>query len=467
MRKPVIAIIGRPNVGKSTLVNRIVGSRKAIVDDQPGVTRDRSYYDGEWQGREFLLIDTGGLMPEKKAPEGDEFFAPLINHQIDVALDEADVVVFVVDALDGMTPLDKDIALKLHKGKKKIILAVNKIDQPAQASLVSEFYSLGLGEPLPMSAMHGDIGVGNLLDIICKELPQSDPEAEAEAENSIRIAILGRPNVGKSSILNTLLGQERTIVSNIPGTTRDAIDARLSADGQDFILVDTAGIRKKGKVDYGVELFSVDRAIKALKEADVTVMVLDATENQDTHRTFITDQDKRLAETAKREGKALIIVVNKWDLIENKTTQTTEEYKEDVIRDLPHARYAPVLFTSAVKKQRVLDILKLARHVYTNWQRRVSTNLVNQVILDAVQMSPPPSKKNRHVNILYATQASNCPPTFIVFANDAKLLQETYIRYLEKKLRESFEFEGTPIAIHTRSRDEKKSPTKRRKSKTS
>jgi GTP-binding protein len=453
MRKPVVAVIGRPNVGKSTLVNRIIGARKAIVDDVPGVTRDRSYYDAVWQGKAFTLVDTGGLMPEADLSEHP--FAELINRQVELALEEADLVVFLVDGQAGITPVDTDIAEQLRRSKKPVLLTVNKIDRKDQQALAAEFYALALGDPLRLSALHGDVGVGDLLDEIITRLPVEAPTAQEDER--IRIALVGRPNVGKSSILNALLGEERTIVSDISGTTRDAIDAPVVHNGQEFVLVDTAGIRKKGKVNYGVEMFSVDRSIRAMQQADVTVMVLDATENLNNQEAgMVTDQDKRLIEMSNEAGRALIIVVNKWDLIPNKTSKTADQFMKKIRQEIPHADWAPILFTSAVKGQRLTNIFELAKTVCENARRRVKTSLVNEVLTEAFILSPPPPIKNKRLKILYATQASAAPPTFILFVNDAKLMKDSFRRYLEKKLRENFEFSGTPIAIIPRSREDKK-----------
>lgn len=453
MKKPVVAVIGRPNVGKSTLVNRIIGSRKAIVDDIPGVTRDRSYYDAEWQGRKFTLIDTGGVMPDaQKDPE--QPFAELVNQQVEVALTEADLVVFLLDGQVGITSVDETVAKQLRRSGKPILVAVNKIDSRQQRDLIAEFYALGLGEPHPLSAMHGDVGVGDLLDRISQGLPAA--EAEDAEDSRIKIALVGRPNVGKSSIVNAMLGENRTIVSDISGTTRDAIDVPVTYQGKEFVLVDTAGIRKKGKVDYGVEMFSVDRSIRALRSADVTVVVLDATENRTNQAgSMVTDQDKRIIEMSNEAGRALILVINKWDLIEDKTSKTADEYKKKLFHELPHASFAPVLFTSAATGQRLDKIYELAETVHENWQRRIKTSLVNEVLTEAMTLSAPPPIKNRRLKLLYATQVSSAPPTFILFVNDAKLMKDSYRRYLEKKLRENFEFGGTPLVIVAKSRGDK------------
>lgn len=454
--KPVVAIVGRPNVGKSTLVNRIIGQRQAIVDDLPGVTRDRSYYDAQWQSRAFTLVDTGGIIANPDLESGP--FSELVNQQVDVALAEADLVVLVMDGLAGLTPADEEVAQQVRKSGKPVLLVVNKIDTAKERQNIADFYQLGFGEPHPLSAMHGNVGVGDMLDVIIGQLPDAPP---ADQDTGIRLAFLGRPNVGKSSIVNGLLGETRTIVSEISGTTRDAIDTPFQYKDQDFTLVDTAGIRKRGKVDYGVELFSVDRALRAMRRADVTIVVLDATANQLVGagvglKTFITDQDKKIIEASNEAGRALVLVVNKWDLVESKNTTTTEDFKKTIFTEIPHARYAPVIFTSALTKQRLTKILDTAVTVHANWSRRHKTNLVNQVILEAVTLNPPPTQKNKTLKVLYATQVSVSPPTFIVFVNDDKLMKEAYRRYLEKKLRQSFELEGSPIVIIPRNRNDGK-----------
>lgn len=453
MKKPVVAVIGRPNVGKSTLVNRIIGSRKAIVDDMPGVTRDRSYYDADWQGKAFTLVDTGGLMPDADTEEHP--FAELINLQVDVAVAEADLIVFLVDGQAGITAVDEDIAEQLRRSGKPILLTVNKVDRYEQKDLAAEFYALSLGDPLSLSALHGNVGVGDMLDEIIKRLPV--PAEDVQEDTRIHIALVGRPNVGKSSILNALLGEERSIVSDISGTTRDSLNVPVVHNDEEFVLVDTAGIRKKGKVDYGIEMFSVDRSIRAVREANVTVMVLDATENiQSQTASMVTDQDKKIIDMSNQSGKALVLTVNKWDLIPDKTSKTVEQYKKKLYQELPHATFAPVLFTSAAKGQRLSNIFDLAKTVNENANRRIKTSLVNEVMAEAFTLSPPSPIKQRRLKLLYATQVGVAPPTFIVFVNDAKLMKDSYRRYLEKKLRENFEFSGTPIVIVARSRDEKK-----------
>jgi GTP-binding protein len=335
-----------------------------------------------------------------------------------------------------------------------VLVTVNKIDRIEQRDLAAEFYALGLGEPHSLSALHGNVGVGDLLDEIVRRLPI---EATGAAEDDrIRIALVGRPNVGKSSILNALTGEERSIVSDISGTTRDSIDVPVSHKGREFVLVDTAGIRKKGKVDYGVEMFSVDRSIRALRGANVTVIVLDATTNLYNQESgMVTDQDKKIIEMSNDAGKGLILVVNKWDLVPDKTSKTVDEYKKRIFREIPHAAFAPILFTSAAKGQRLQNIFELAETVFENANRRVRTSLVNEVLAEAFTLSPPPPIKNKRLKLLYATQASVAPPTFILFVNDDKLMKDSYRRYLEKKIRENFEFAGTPIVIIPRARQEK------------
>ncbi len=445
MNEPLVAIVGRPNVGKSTLVNRIIGARKAIVDDQPRVTRDRSYYRGDWCGRDFFLVDTGGLVLDS-----EDMFDNLVNQQVNVAVEEAHVIVFLVDGRDGVTAMDEEVANRLRRCGKPVILGVNKIDTPAQVALTAEFYSLGLGDPLPVSAVHGFGGVGDLLDQMVQNFPDEDETTEGDDENepvNIRMAIVGRPNVGKSSILNSLTGKQRAIVSDVSGTTRDSVEALLSHDDATITVVDTAGIRKKRKVPYGIEMFSVDRAIQAIRDADVTVLVLDAVEG-------VTDQDKRIVDTSNKQGSGLVVVVNKWDKIPNKKPNSVEEFKEKLFQKLPHALFARMLFTSASSGQRIPQVLEAVREVYDNANRRVSTSLVNQVIGEAVTLTPPPPVKSKTMRIFYATQATSAPPTFILFSNDAKLMKDSYRRYLERKLRESFEFSGTPLRLLVRTRRE-------------
>lgn len=440
-RRPIVAIVGRPNVGKSTFVNRLIGSRESIVDDMPGVTRDRLYFDAEWLGHKFKVIDTGGIIP------GDEDEIMLsIYSQAEIATKQADVILFIVDGIDGINPIDSDIANLLRKSDKKIFLVVNKIDSPEKFNMINDFYALGIGEPHAISAMHGSGGVGDLLDMVIEELPEFVVE-EDEVE-PIKIAIVGKPNAGKSSITNSLIGEDRVIVSAVAGTTRDTIDNEICVNGDNFIIVDTAGIRKKAKVEYGIEKFAVARAIKAVRKSDVTLLVIDALEG-------LTDQDKKIAEMTIDEGKALIILINKWDLVEEKTEHTLNKFIDKIRADAPFLNFAPILSISALTKQRLTKIFPMVKeaHMYAN--KRISTSILNRIVLEAFGLNPPTSMKGKRVKCYYATQASVAPPTFIIFINDLKLLQDSYKRYLEKKLREAFGFYATPLRIIARERSEK------------
>ena len=442
-RKPIIAIVGRPNVGKSTFVNRLVGKRQSIVDDQPGVTRDRIYFDVEWQHKQFTIIDTGGIVP------GDEDEIMLsIYDQAKIACDEADKIVFLVDGIDGVTPVDEDIANILRQSKKPIFLAVNKVDSHNQITMISDFYSLAIGDPIAISALHGSGGVGDLLDEITKDLIQDDTKIE---DGSIKLAIVGRPNAGKSSIVNALLGEKRVIVSDISGTTRDSIDSRLTYNEQEFVIVDTAGIRKKAKVDYGIEKFAVDRAIRSIKECDVALLVIDATEAVNG----ISDQDKKIASIITEAGKGMVIAINKWDLIEDKKANTINKFEKKLENEIPFLSYVPKIYISAVTHQRLNNIFTRVVEVQAEHSKRVSTGLLNKVINEAYALNPPQTIRNKRLKIMYVTQASTEPPTFILFVNDEKLLKDHYKRYLENKLREAFGFFGTPIRIAIRERSEK------------
>ncbi|MBS4760206.1 MAG: ribosome biogenesis GTPase Der [Clostridium sp.] len=439
--KPIVAVVGRPNVGKSTFVNRIVGSRQSIVDDQPGVTRDRIYFDVEWQNKEFTLIDTGGIIP------GDEDEIMLnIFTQAKVACDEADKIIFLVDGKNGINPVDYDIANVLRRSKKPVYLAVNKIDSPERFDMVSDFYALSIGEPHPISALHGSGGVGDLLEAITEDF---DAQENSEKGDIIRLAIVGKPNAGKSSIVNALLGEERVIVSDISGTTRDTIDSKVKYEKEEYILVDTAGIRKKAKVDWGVEKFAVDRAIRAIRDCDIAVLVIDAIEG-------LTDQDKKISQTIVEAGKGLIVAINKWDLVEDKDkSDPTAKYTQKLMHEAPFLDFAPKIFISAKTKQRLVNIYKRADEVYEQCQKRVSTSILNKVLLEAMAMNPPTSKKGKKLRVYYATQVRTAPPTFILFVNDEDLVQDSYKRYLENKMREAFGFFGTPIRISFRQRNEK------------
>ena len=456
MVKPVVAIVGRPNVGKSTFFNRCVGARDAIVFDQPGVTRDRIYRDCDWAGQEFLLIDTGGLIQDSKEEMSEQ-----VADQVQVAVQEADVIVFMVDAKQGMNGSDQDVANMLRRTKKPIILAVNKIDEPHEMANINEFYQLGLGEPYAVSAMRGTGGVGDLLDLIINALPEhlkrkaGPPEEQVLEEegvepNAYAVAIVGKPNVGKSSLVNALSNSKRTIVSSVPGTTRDAIDTVISYDSKEVTLIDTAGIRRKSKVDFGVEAFSVVRSLRAIDRADVAVLMLDAQEP-------VSDQDQKIGGKIEEAGKAAVLVVNKWDLIENKSSKLMNEFVEDVHRELPHLKFAEVVFTSALTKQRLPKILEAAERAWKQSRRRVTTGLLNQVFNEAQTITPPPaSSRGKRLRIYYATQVSIQPPTFVLFVNDGKLMPLTYKAYLERKLREAFGFQGTPIRLLTRAKNVEK-----------
>lgn len=435
--RPLVAIVGRPNVGKSTLFNRFVGERAAIVDDMPGVTRDRLYLPCEWQNREFIVIDTGGLIFGK---DEDELNAS-VQEQAWLAVDEAEVIVFVVDGETGLHPVDNTIANLLRQRSKSVILAVNKIDEISQgASKAAEFYELGLGDPHPISAIHRH-NTGDLLDNIV-QLLDLEPTEPSE-ESGLRIAIVGKPNVGKSSIVNTLLGVKRMAVSDVSGTTRDATDSVCKYNGQEYILIDTAGIRKKSKVRYGIERFSVVRAIKAIERADVVVLVLDASDT-------VSEQDQRIAGMAQDLGKASLIVVNKWDLIEDKTSRAMNEHADSVRDKLYFMNYAPILFVSAVTKKRLLSIFDLAQAASEENQRRITTGLLNEVLNEIVSMTPPPSRKSKMPRISYATQVAVQPPSFVLFSNHPNLIEEPYLRHIERKMRESFGFSGTPLRFFMR-----------------
>lgn len=439
--KPIVAIVGRPNVGKSTLVNRLLGARHSIVDDQAGVTRDRIYFDVEWMEKEFTVIDTGGIIP------GDEDEIMLnIFTQAKVACEEADKIIFLVDGKEGINPIDYDIANVLRKSGKEIFLAVNKLDAPDKFINITDFYALAVGEPIAISALHGSGGVGDLLELVTKDFEAGKQEEKSE---NIRIAIVGKPNVGKSSIVNALLNKERVIVSNVSGTTRDAIDSKVKYEGEEFILVDTAGIRKKSKVDWGVEKFAVDRSIRAIRNCDIAVLVVDATEG-------ISDQDKKIAGTIIDAGKGMILAINKWDLIEDKQSSTINKFEKEIEREMPFLSYVPKVFISAKTKQRLVNIYKLSKEVYEQSTKRVSTSILNKVIMDAISMNPPVSIRGKRLKVFYTTQVKTQPPTFVLFINNEDLLKDNFSKYLENKLRESFGFKGTPIKISSKEKGEKK-----------
>lgn len=440
-KKPIVAIVGRPNVGKSTFVNRLVGARESIVDDMPGVTRDRIYFDVEWQHKHFTVIDTGGIIPGDE----DEIMLSIFD-QAQIACDEADKIIFLVDGKSGVHPTDEDIANILRKSGKEIFLVVNKIDSITAAPMTADFYSLAIGEPMAISALHGSGGVGDLLDLITADFEQ---EMDVTADETIKIAIVGRPNAGKSSIINSLLNEDRVIVSDVSGTTRDSIDSKIVYKETDFVIIDTAGIRKRNKVDWGVEKFAVDRAIRSIRECDVAVLVIDATEG-------ISDQDKKISALISEAGRGIIIAVNKWDLVENKQTNTMREFEKMIALEAPFLEYAPKIYISAVTKQRLNQIFDKAIEVYEQCTKRVSTGLLNKIIGEAYAMNPPSTVKGKRLKILYSTQINVSPPTFVFFTNNGDLMKDHYKRYLEKKLREAFGFFGTPIRIALRERLAKK-----------
>ena len=439
--KPIVAIVGRPNVGKSTFVNRLLGARHSIVDDQAGVTRDRIYFDVEWMEKEFTVIDTGGIIP------GDEDEIMLnIFTQAKVACEEADKIIFIVDGKEGLNPIDYDIANVLRKSGKPVYLAVNKLDSPERFINTSEFYALSLGDPIAISALHGSGGVGDLLELLTSDFGYVEKEEKSE---NIRIAIVGKPNVGKSSIVNALLNKERVIVSDVSGTTRDAIDSTVKYEGEEFILVDTAGIRKKSKVDWGIEKFAVDRSIRAIRNCDVAILVIDATEG-------VSDQDKKIAGTIIDAGKAIIVAINKWDLVEDKQSNTINKFEKEIEQEMPFLSYAPKVFISAKTKQRLVNLYKLSKGVYTEATKRISTSLLNKVVMDAVSMTPPASIRGKRLKLFYTTQVKTQPPTFVLFINNEDFLKDNYVKYLENKLREAFGFKGTPIKILAKEKGEQK-----------
>jgi GTP-binding protein len=440
-RKPIVALVGRPNVGKSTLFNRLVGERLAIVEEIAGTTRDRLYADVEWGGRVFTLIDTGGIVLGK----ADEM-TQLIRQQAQIAIDEADVIVLMCDILSGITTDDQDIADLLRRTSKPVLVAINKADNLRREVALPEFYALGLGEPLPVSAIQG-MGTGELLDAMVRALPPLPPEEEHE-EHLLHIAIVGRTNVGKSSLLNALLGEQRVIVSETPGATRDAIDMRVRHDGEDLVLIDTAGIRRRGQVAPGVEKYSVLRTLKAIQRADVALLMLDATMG-------VIEQDMHIASYVLDAAKSVVVLLNKWDLVE-KSTSTLDEFEKQVRERLNFMPYVPVLSISALSGQRVGRILPLAKRIYAERHQRLSTSEINDLIRNATAKHSPPSGRGTKLRFYFGTQAEVDPPTFVFFVNDNRLVHLTYKRYLENEIRARYPFEGTPIRLFFRSHDEKK-----------
>lgn len=438
MSRAIVAIVGKPNVGKSTLFNRIAKKRVSIVEDTPGVTRDRIYIEAEWLNREFTMIDTGGIELET-----NDVILASMRRQAQLAIEEADVIVFVLDGKTGLTTADSEVAAILRGARKPVIVVVNKIDSLKDENNIYEFYNLGLGEPVGISAANG-LNIGDMLDKVVENLPAENNREEYPDE--IKVAFIGRPNVGKSSLVNALIGEQRVIVSDIPGTTRDAIDTRFTRGKVPFVLIDTAGMRRKGKIELPVERYSVMRALRAVDRSDVVLMVLDAVEG-------VTEQDKKIAGYAHEAGKAIIMIVNKWDLMK-KDDKTALRYTECIRCEMAFLQYAPVLYTSALTKQRVHRISELVKFVADQHAMRVSTSVLNQVVTDAVSINPPSSPKGRRLKIYYATQPFVKPPTFIFFVNDPELMHFSYLRFLENKLREAFGFEGTPLKLMVRGRKE-------------
>jgi GTP-binding protein len=439
MSKPVVAIVGKPNVGKSTLFNRLVGERKAIVEDTPGVTRDRLYDSAEWIGRDFIIIDTGGIRFDT-----GELFTREVKLQAELAIEEADVIVFVVDAKEGITHEDEQVAAILRRSKKPVIVAANKVENFDKQLEYFEFYNLGLGDPIPVSAMHGR-NTNDLLDAIIGQF--APLSAYKEDPDATKIAIVGRPNVGKSSLVNALLGEERVIVSEVPGTTRDAIDTPFKFGGNQYILIDTAGIRKKSRIKEPTERYSVVRALKSVERADVVITMIDATEG-------VNEQDQRIAGFVHEQGKANILVVNKWDLVP-KDEHTMNKFDKEIREELKFMAYSPILYVSALTRQRIFKILELADFVAEQHCRRITTSELNQVLNEAMLLNPLPGGGGRKIKILYSTQVSTAPPTFVLFANKPEMVHFSYLRYLENSLRTNFGFEGTPIKLILRKRESK------------
>ncbi len=446
MTKPIVAIVGRPNVGKSTFFNRLIGERRAIIEDLPGTTRDRLYGETFWNGREFTVADTAGLLFDDDDPALPA--AEMLRRtreQAKLAIDEADAIIFMVDGREGLTAADAEVADILRPTSKRVVLAVNKCDSPERALDAVEFYALNLGDPIPMSAFHG-LGTGDVLDRVVESFPVN--QGEAEEERHLRIAIVGRPNVGKSSLLNKLIGEERSVVSTVPGTTRDAIDTTIRVDGEPVTLIDTAGIRRSGRIEQGIEKYSVLRTLRAVERCDVALLLIDAEEG-------VTAQDTHIAGMILEAKKGVAILVNKWDKIE-KDNQTYYEFEAQVREAFKFIDYAPIVFISALTGQRVSRIIQLAREIWDNRQKRVPTGELNNFLRQVVLDQPPMAiKKGAHLRLYYAVQPQTEPPVFLFFANDGSLVHWSYARYLENRLRERYGFGGTPIVIVFRSREKK------------
>ncbi len=438
MAKPVVAVVGRPNVGKSTFFNYVCGRRISIVEDTPGVTRDRIYAEAEWRNRKFTMIDTGGI-----EPYAEDKILQQMRRQAEVAIEMADVIVFMVDTKEGMTASDKEIATMLRKSNKPVVLVANKVDRVGEPPPeIYEFYNLAMGDVVPVSSVHG-LGMGDLLDEIFKYFP--DEKEEEYDEDVIKVAVIGKPNSGKSSLINRMMGEERVIVSDIPGTTRDAIDTYIE-DGEDkYVLIDTAGIRRQSRITENIEKYSALRSWTAIERADVCVIMIDAQDG-------VTEQDTKIAGYAHEQGKASIVVINKWDLVE-KETGTLEEYRKQVIEKLSFMQYAPILFVSVKTGQRVQKLLELVKFVFNQASLRITTGMLNDLLNEATAMVQPPSDKGKRLKLYYGTQSAIRPPTFVIFVNDMELFHYSYERYIENQLRKSYGFEGTPIRFIHRERD--------------
>lgn len=440
MAKPIVAIVGRPNVGKSTLFNRLAGERLSIVDDTPGVTRDRLYADVEWLNHSFTIVDTGGIEPDT-----NDVILKQMRNQAQIAMETSDVIMFIVDVKQGLVDSDMQVANILRKTKRPVVLVVNKVDEMRSENFdVYEFYNLGLGTPMPVSAGQA-LGLGDMLDEVVKYFP--DEDYNSDEEDVIKVAIIGKPNSGKSSLINKILGEERLIVSPIAGTTRDAVDSPITIDNQKYVFIDTAGMRRKSKVEEGIERYSIIRAVAAVERCDVAILLIDASEG-------ITDQDTKIAGIAHERGKAAIIAVNKWDKIE-KDDKTMNKFIKDIEVELKYMPYAPMLFISALTGQRVNRLFEMIRMVSENHALRISTGLLNDIIVEATAMNQPPSDKGKALKIYYVTQVSVKPPTFVIFVNEKELMHFSYQRYLENQLRQAFGFKGTPVHFIIRERNDK------------
>ncbi len=440
MSKAIVAIVGRPNVGKSTLFNLLANKRISIVEDTPGVTRDRLYATAEWLDKEFMMVDTGGI-----ETMNNDVIAVSVRQQAEIAIREADVILFVCDARTGITNEDQEVANILRRSQKPIVLVVNKADSPKQEMGIFEFYNLGIGEPVPISAAN-HLGLGDMLDAVVEKFPSTVTSGEEQDEDEIKVALIGRPNVGKSSIFNCLVGQERSIVSDVAGTTRDAIDTPVTIDKQKYLFIDTAGMRRKARIDEPIEKYSVIRSLRAVDRSDVILMVIDAVEG-------VTEQDKKIVGYVHEAGKGVILVVNKWDLYK-KDNSSTLRYTEELRKELVFLQYAPVVYVSALTKQRIHRLPEVISYVAEQNAMRISTSVLNQVINDATAINPPPTDKGKRLKILFSTQVKTKPPTFVIFVNYPEIMHFSYQRYLENKLRESFGFEGTPLNLIIRAKNE-------------